>query len=281
MPEPSRAVADEFFPGLVRVLSLLEPSLSDVVLVGGWVPYLMTSMNRDEGSNEPLLTRDIDIAVPRELKTGGDRMDQLLRGSGLEYSYRSMFDPPVVSFVGTLEGCEVEVEFLTDEPGAEERVLDVGGGLRVQSLHYTNILLDNTMTIPISKPDGTLLPVRLPTPAAFVFNKGLTFVQRKTPLKKAKDLYYVFGVLDSHQESLSKLADDTGELGERYPTWFRRFTTNLSSRFERVDDEGVRMVVSQRPTQAFVDLNDDQFAQYVFVTFREFLAYLGSGRATP
>ncbi len=33
MPEPSQNVADEFLPGLVRVLSLLEPHLSDVVLV--------------------------------------------------------------------------------------------------------------------------------------------------------------------------------------------------------------------------------------------------------
>jgi hypothetical protein len=138
MPEPPRAVADEFFPGLVGVLSLLEPYLSDVALIGGWVPYLMTSMQRDETWTEPLLTGDIDIAVPRGLRTGGDSIDH--------------------------------------EPGAEERVLDVGGGLRVQSLHYTNILLDNTMTVPISKPDGNLLPVRVPTPAAFVFNKGLTFV---------------------------------------------------------------------------------------------------------
>jgi hypothetical protein len=72
----------------------------------------------------------------------------------------------------------------------------------------------------------------------------------------------VFGVLDSHQDSLSELADGIGELDGRS------------------DDEGVRVVVAQRHTQAFLGLEDDQFAQYVFSTFREFLGYLGSGRAT-
>ena len=163
-----------------------------MVLVGGWVPYLMSSQYPDAAPSEPLLTKDIDIAVPRELRAGGDSMDRRLRESGLEYSYRSMADPPVVSFVGTLDGCEVEIEFLTDEPGGEEQVLDVGGGLRVQSLHYTSVLLDNTMIIPVEAPDGHLLPVRVPTPAAFVFNKSLTFAQRKTPLKKAKDLFTTF-----------------------------------------------------------------------------------------
>jgi hypothetical protein len=275
MPEPSQYVADEFFPGLVRVLSLLEPHLSDVVLVGGWVPYLMSSQHRDDAPGEPLLTKDIDIAVPRELWVGGDGVDRRLREAGLEYSYRSMVDPPVVSFVGTLDGCEVEVEFLTDEPGGEEQVLDVGGGLRVQSLHYTSVLLDNTMTIPVEAPDGHLLPVRVPTPAAFVFNKCLTFAQRKTPLKKAKDLYYVFGVLDSHQDSLPELAAEMIRIGERYPgKWFKRLANNLTNGFKQSGDEGVRLVVSQRPTRAFVDLGDEQFAQYVFVTFRDFLHLL-------
>lgn len=183
----------------------------------------------------------------------------------------------MVSFVGTLDGFEVEIEFLTDEPGGEERALDVGGGLRVQSLHYTSVLLENTMIVPVAALDGHLLPVRVPTPAAFVFNKSLTFVQRKTPLKRAKDLYYVFGVLDSHQDSLPEFAAGMITLGERYPgRWYKRLTTDLTSRFKQLDDDGVRMVVSQRPTRAFADLGDEQFAQYVFVTFRDFLRLLTS-----
>jgi len=153
------------------------------------VPYLMSPKRRNAVSAPLLMTRDIDIAVPTNLPTGGDTMDRLLREAGLRHGYRSAYDPPVVSFVGRLTGCEVEFEFLTDEPGGPERVFDVGGGLRVQSLHYTNVLLENTVVIPVDTPAGRLLPVRVPIPAAFVFNKGLTFVQRKTYLKKAKDLH--------------------------------------------------------------------------------------------
>jgi hypothetical protein len=275
MSETVRGAADEFFPGLLRVLTLLEPYLGDVVVVGGWVPYLMNLQHGRPGGNEPLLTRDIDIAVSRQLKAGGSEIDMILRGSGLEYSYRSLYDPPVVSFVGALGGCEVEIEFLTDEPGADEKVLDVGGGLRVQTLHYTNILLDNTISLPVEAADGHLLRVKVPSSAAFVLNKGLTFAQRKTPLKKAKDLYYVFGVLDAFSESLSDLAARTSELGARYPAkWWKRFNSNLSGVFRDAEDAGVRMVVTQRPARAFVDLTSDQFAQYVFLTFRDFLGLL-------
>ncbi len=279
MPEPTRTVADEFFPGLVGVLTILEPYLGDVVLVGGWVPYLMSLRQRDAASGPPLMTRDIDIAVPRRLPAGGDAMDRMLRDAGLRHDYRSVYDPPVISFIGSLQGCEVEIEFLTDEPGGQEQVLDVGGGLRVQSLHYTNVLLDNTVVMPVETPGGRLLPVRVPTPAAFLFNKSLTFVQRKTPLKKAKDLYYIFGVLESHEEELPELAAGLAGLGRRYPAkWFSRLIANLDTHFTDVEDIGVRMVVSQRPSEAFPDLDDEQFAQYVFVTFRDLLRLLTAAR---
>jgi len=275
MSEPADNIADQFFPGLVGVLTILEPFLADVVLVGGWVPYLMSLQKRDRMSGSPLMTRDIDIAVPRRLAAGGDVMDRLLREAGLRHEYRSADNPPVISFVGTLGGCEVEIEFLTEEPGGREQVLDVGGGLRVQSLHYTNILLDNTVPIPIEIPGGCALSVRVPTPAAFVFNKSLTFVQRKTPLKKAKDLYYLFGVLESWSDSLPELADGLLDLRMRYPArWFRRLVANLESHFRNVDDNGVRMVVSQRPAEAFPDLDDDQFAQYAYLTLRDFVRLL-------
>ena len=123
MSEPADNIADQFFPGLVGVLTILEPFLTDVVLVGGWVPYLMSLQKRDGMSGSPLMTRDIDIAVPRRLAAGGDVMDRLLREAGLRHEYRSADNPPVISFVGTLGGCEVEIEFLTEEPGGREQVL--------------------------------------------------------------------------------------------------------------------------------------------------------------
>lgn len=277
MAESTPNIADEFFPGLVGVLTVLEPCLADVVLVGGWVPYLMSLQQRDSNSGPPLLTRDIDIAVPRRLAAGGDAIDRLLREAGLQHDYRSAEDPPVISFVGTLGGCEVEIEFLTDEPGGREQALDLGGGLRVQSLHYTNILLDNTLVIPVEAPGGSLLPVRVPTPAAFVFNKSMTFTQRKSRLKKAKDLYYIFGVLESYSSSLPDLAAAVADLGQRYPAkWFRRLVASLQNHFKNAEDDGVRLVASQRPTGAFPDLGDDQFAQYVYLTFRDFLRLLAT-----
>ena len=94
-------------------------------------------------------------------------------------------------------------------------------------------------------------------------------------MKKAKDLYYLFGVLESWSDSLPELADGLLDLRMRYPArWFRRLVANLESHFRNVDDNGVRMVVSQRPAEAFPDLDDDQFAQYAYLTLRDFVRLL-------
>jgi len=274
MVEPLPRTADQFFPGLFGVLHTLEPCLPRVVLVGGWVPYLLARVAPGTATNEPLFTRDIDLAVPLDLHADAQRIDALLVESGLRSEFRSMYDPPAMAFVGSIGGAEVEVEFLTDEPGGQERVVKLGGRLHVQSLHYTRILLDNTTTIPVVGPDERVLTVRIPTAAAFVFNKGLTFPQRKTREKKAKDLYYIFEVLESGSSPLAGFAEDIVRLGDRYVSWYRKLKKNLSRPFGQVGDEGVDLVISQRPAGAFPGMGDDQFAQYVFATFAEFVQML-------
>lgn len=271
MTEPSSRSADQFFPGLFSVLLVLEPYLAAVVLVGGWVPYLLARAGSGMSAHEQVFTRDIDIAIRLDSDADGRRIDGLLLEAGLECDFRSMDDLPVVVFVGAINGAEVEVEFLADEPGERERVVKVGDCLHVQTLHYTRILEANTTTVAVVGPDGRVLVVRIPSVAAFVLNKGLTFVQRKTKEKKAKDLYYLFEMLENQSDSL---AEDIARLAERYPAWYKTFKKNLSRFFGRIEDEGAFLVVSQRPAGAFVELSDDQLAQYVFATFSDFLRRL-------
>ena len=238
------------------------------------MPYLIARATPGTTSHEHLFTRDIDLAVQADLHADAQRIDALLLESGLQCEFRSMHDPPVVAFVGSIGEAEVEVEFLTDEPGGRERLVKIAGRLHVQTLHYTRILLDNTTTVPVLGPGGYALTVRIPTSAAFVLNKGLTLAQRKTQEKKAKDLYYIFEVLESQGSSLPGLVADIVCLGDRDPSWYRKFKTNLSRFFTRAEDEGVDLVVSQRPAAAFLGMSDDQFGQYVFAIFAEFMQML-------
>ena len=113
--------------------------------------------------------------------------------------------------------------------------------------------------------------IRVPTPAAFVFNKGLVFTRRNDRLKKAKDLYYIFDVLTSLEILRDGIYSDIGGFRETYSPWFKRFTANLRGHFEDLTSEGVRWVVDQRPPNAFLELTPDQFGRYVFGVFRDFI----------
>jgi hypothetical protein len=279
MARSGGGAADEFFSGLAAVLRVLEPRLGDIVLVGGWVPYLLASVRSPGDRTDRLLTRDIDLAVPEDLGSEGTEIDQLLVSSGLRYEYRSLSTPPVRSYVGLIGGCPVEVEFLTDERGGEERVVEVGGALSAQSLHYVRILLENTERVPVKIEGRSPLLVRVPTAPAFVYNKGLTFTQRNSPPKKAKDLYYIFEVLSGREDSMTSFAADLAELQSRYAAkWGRRFLADLDSHFVSVGSEGVRLVRTQRPARAYTGLDDDQFGQYVWSLFREFTDLLKQSR---
>lgn len=66
-------------------------------------------------------------------------------------------------------------------------------------LRYVDLLLANKWFLPLDVlSDGELEGrVWVPTPAAFVFHKGLVYKKRTDQLKREKDLCYIFYVLDA------------------------------------------------------------------------------------
>lgn len=55
-------------PGLPAALRALELYLDDIVVVGGWVPHLYEVFEPPDDGAVSLRTRDVDIAVPRDLR---------------------------------------------------------------------------------------------------------------------------------------------------------------------------------------------------------------------
>ena len=51
---------------------------------------------------------------------------------------------------------------------------------------------------------------RLPSPSAYIFNKGLIFPRRKARTKKGKDLYYIFDLLVYRDDFRDKIVSDLG-----------------------------------------------------------------------
>lgn len=106
---------------------------------------------------------------------------------------------------------------------------------------------------------GTL---KIPTPAAFALNKSLTFSRRHDPAKSEKDLYYLFYVVamfpdwhDSIGASLRTIAGDR-------PSWVKSAMANVERVSADVESAGIASIARQRPSGAFVGLDEDQFRQY-------------------
>jgi hypothetical protein len=248
--------------GLLRLLRTLEPYADDIVLVGGWVPFVY-ARHLDLADRVPLFTRDIDLAVPRRLATRQRGVDAILKDAGLDLHFKSLQVPPSVSYTGALDGVEVEVEFLTAEPGNREGPREVQPGLSATGLHYVELLTEASLAIDVVLA-GEPTRVRVPSPASFIVQKGLVFLRRPRLEKRAKDLYYIFEVWEGCAAWRAWIESDLEALGTRRATWVTRCAQNLAAAIGQPDCPGIRMLVEQRPAAAFPDLDDDQFGQYAW-----------------
>jgi len=273
-------MANSFKKGFFKTLEILKDYLPDIVIAGGWAPLIYYHYLLSNKEIEPLRTKDIDIVVPNKLeKRAPSTIDESLIEAGFKPRFKSRHTPPAVSYEGNIEGSVVEIEFLTELKGSgEDVVIKVQKGLHAQALRFISLLLENTIVVKIDDfilPESKFLKIRVPAPAAFIFNKGLIFVRRNKKAKRAKDLYYIFDILANCQELHSEIIDSFGEFRKNYHTnWLNRFLRNLNAYFLDITSEGVYLVQSQRPNGAFLHMNDEQFRQYVLGIFQEFIGQI-------
>lgn len=274
---------ENFKAGFLKTLWIIRDYLSEIVIGGGWVPLIYYHYLLADKSKEPIRTRDIDLMVKLKLPVIGSKtVDQLLVEAGFEPNFKSRETPPVICYEGNIDGHEVEIEFLTDQRGAKEDVvIEVQKGLSAQSLRFISIPLTNVIEVEIDDipvGDGSsTLKVKIPSPEAYIFHKGLVFARRKRQQKKAKDLYYIFDILANCLELRESIIKGLKELKKAYPhPWFRRFIRNLELNFSNLTSDGVMLVLSQRPAGALPNLNDEQFKQYILSTFEEFIGEIKS-----
>ena len=60
-------MSDNFKIGLFKSLALLKDYLSEILVIGGWVPYLYYQYYLKDKNIQPLLTKDVDIVLPKIL----------------------------------------------------------------------------------------------------------------------------------------------------------------------------------------------------------------------
>jgi hypothetical protein len=256
---------------------ILRAYLSDIVIGGGWAPLIYYHYLLGDKTKHPVRTFDIDLMVKDSVAVKGDkRIDQLLVEAGLTAAFKTIDTPPIIHYEGNIEGCDIEIEFLTDQKGSNpDVVIKVQEGLYAEALRYVSTATDNTIAVTIDDfrypAMEQLFQVKVPTPQAYVFHKGLVFEKRREKLKKAKDLYYIFEVLTYCDTIEEKILSGLVEFKDNYPSWFDRFLKNLSVNFADSSSNGVLMVAGQRPGYMLPELNEDQFKQYVFRSYKKLL----------
>ncbi len=178
---------ERFMSGLYKTLIILSDYLPEIVVGGGWAPFLYDRYLFRNRQHEPVFTRDIDFMVKPTIPLIGQKtVDQLLVEAGLRAKFKSRENPPVIHYEGTIEGSDVEIEFLTDQTGSKpDAVLEVQEGLHAEALRYVSLLVENILALTIDDTDLMNAPaplavtVKVPTPAAYIFQKGLIFKRRR------------------------------------------------------------------------------------------------------
>jgi len=236
---------EDFKAGFLKTLLIIRDYLSEIVIGGGWVPLIYYHYLLADKSREPIRTRDIDFMVNLKLPVIGSKtVDQLLIEAGFKPNFTGQEIPPVMSYEGNIDGHEVEIEFLTGQRGAKEDVvIEVQNGLSAQSLRYVSIPLTYVIEVEIDDipvvEGSSLLTVKIPSPGAYIFHKGLVFVRRKRQQKKAKDLYYIFDILANCPELRDRIIKELKELKKAFPLkWFRHFIKNLEVNFSNLTSDG-------------------------------------------
>ena len=260
---------------LLKAIEVLAPYLDEIVIVGGWVPFLYDRYGQMPSPHPLLSTMDIDVVVPRHLEErGGITIDELLLCAGYEARIYGS-DVPVVKY--ELTSPVTEIEFLTPEVGKSGKaVLTVQRGLHAQALRYLQILLENTKKIKINDTiygSDISLVVTVPSPGAFIYQKGLTLSpsSRRPSTKVSKDLYYIFSFVDSSGELRDSIPAEINSIQSRYAArWFRSFISNLNKYFPESGGEGPALVA----TLYSGHMPAETFRNYAHRTFRDFIQTL-------
>lgn len=230
----------ELEKGFLDTLVLLSDVLSKIVIVGGWCPYLYAHYLWKKMIPNIPTTTDIDLGV---VETGSKRFEitiyDRLKEAGLAIERIYEEEEVPIEFIYKRGEAELKIEFITSFETSDDTLNRfLGSKLACNRIEAFELLLKNPVFIEL-KHSGKKLTLHIPSPAAFLYHKGVTFVMRSNEMKRDKDLFYVFFVLKfcpNREELLQALR---GFEGDEY---FESFRRNLKDYLSDVTQPGYRML---------------------------------------
>lgn len=211
-----------------RTIISLEPYAADIVLIGGWLHELYI---RDAGSTRlPIRTDDIDFTIPRVLsRQGRPALLDLVGNAGFKIDVFGQADE-AIRLVQKIQSDYVDLDLITEGDPQSQVTIEGQPNLRAQAYPNQNILLENARWINIGPEFHDRLnpkrSVRIPVISAYVLHKGESSGRRQITHKKAKDLVYLFEILQDPILGPEALAGLPG-LAARYPEVYEAWHTNL------------------------------------------------------
>lgn len=239
----------DFYDHEDRVITEFLKSLGSwskhIVVGGGYAPIIYRLYLSGGIGSLPVATRDIDSIIPRRFPESYQKnVSKHLYEAGFEQKYRDRSIPASEYYVKTIEGNEIEIEFLTDNLVRNKKSINVEiSGVIAQPLSYLEMSLLNTREfITTSGVKGLVV-----SPGAWMFHKGLTFPKRTTSIKIYKDLYGIWYVASQLAGFSSSAKDELLSLAKKHPRWFKTFQKNLLDWLEKASPLDFVTLMTQDP----------------------------------
>jgi hypothetical protein len=200
---------------LRKILGVLAPYLSDVVIIGGWVPELYRLYGGVTWRTVPSRTTELDVLVePRLDPAGRPKLRERLEDAGIRPARNEPFPADWVS----ADSDATVVEFLMQRPGPfnsdSPRQIDLQGWLGAILVDDVQVLREFTHVLPVQI-GNERWDVRVPTLGAWAVGKALSFGARPALAeqdpnadKRAKDLVYLRDLIFAGPEVLAQVGDD-------------------------------------------------------------------------
>ena len=250
----------EFEDIFFKILDDLEDYLSDLTLVGGWLSYVYARFLWENLNVNPVTTVDVDFGISKNKpKVYGKTIFQIL--SNLDYKERHVKMDRMYPVVLFKEG-KVRIDFISPSDIPNEVVEQlVGVQISVSKLDDFDFVLKQNMSLDIkNSKNNKSYSILCPKPAAFVYHKSATFVDRDDELKQAKDLFYIYFVL--------RYASDAETILNEVQQFYKeghlpRTADNLKKYFERKSSQGCLMVEKENGPDEFIDdIREDIFERF-------------------
>ncbi len=240
-----------------KVLDDLKDYLTDLTLVGGWMPYVYSRFLWNNLVVKPITTTDIDFGVGfTKVKAYPRTIFELL--STLHYKERHPQMDRLYPVVLYKEG-KVRLDFIAPAKIKDEIIEKlVGRQIDINKIDKFEFLLEHRIVIEVKdEKKKQTYKINCPKPSAFLYHKGTTFILREDEQKQAKDLHYMLRYAPDIDIILK-------EITQYYKhSYFKDIPKNLSSYFERKSSKGCLMVERENGPDPYIeDLRQDIFERF-------------------